>query len=318
MTACQLMAPPCFFGAEGRGGSRSTRPPLRPPWRSGRSCAAAAPRWPRGRGAAAAPHRKGTCCSSYAPCVAPVARSLRAPARYLRLLSRPCVASDTSSNCRPCAAASKDSKSSKSGTQRIYVGKGKYVNDDPAKYPGREANNAAGGWAGGEKGLWRLREELKAKPPTLPKAPAPQRVGTAVDVDLKKDFNAMAGGFPGGEVGVRSFTETVRAGLHPRRIAAPGVARVAECGSRVVATRCACGASRAAARGCAGGAARPRVLPSRSRADAPHLRHRRARWPRATRRRRWASAPTSRWRWQPPTQLSCTQPGILTRKARAR
>lgn len=82
--------------------------------------------------------------------------------------------------------------------------------DDPAKYPGREANAAAGGWAGGEKGLWQLREELKAKPPVLPKEPAPQRVGSAVDVDLKKDFNSMAGGFPGGEVGVRAFTETVR------------------------------------------------------------------------------------------------------------
>ena len=88
------------------------------------------------------------------------------------------------------------------------------MNDDPAKYPGREANAAAGGWAGGEKGLWQLREELASKPPAPPpaeKAKTPSAARAAnFDVDLKKDFNSMAGGFPGGEVGVRAFNETVR------------------------------------------------------------------------------------------------------------
>lgn len=77
------------------------------------------------------------------------------------------------------------------------------------RYPGREKNNAAGGWAGGEKGLWQLREELTAKPPVLPK-PTP-RASEPVSVDLVRDFGALGGGgFPGGEVGLGAFVETVR------------------------------------------------------------------------------------------------------------
>lgn len=126
----------------------------------------------------------------------------------------------------------------------MYVGKGKYVTDDPAKYPGREANAAAGGWAGGEKarslfressctaptpalfaharphahglpsqGLWAFREEARGvvapkevwtKGPNAPRKVLPREL----DVDLTKDFGRLAGGFPGGEVGLKSFNST--------------------------------------------------------------------------------------------------------------
>jgi hypothetical protein len=33
----------------------------------------------------------------------------------------------------------------------VYIGRGKYVKDDPEKYPSR--TELTGGWAGGEKGL---------------------------------------------------------------------------------------------------------------------------------------------------------------------
>lgn len=53
----------------------------------------------------------------------------------------------------------------------MYVGKGKYVQDDIKKYPGRSEDNMAGGWAGGEKGLWQFREELGEKVCSLASRP---------------------------------------------------------------------------------------------------------------------------------------------------
>jgi hypothetical protein len=38
-----------------------------------------------------------------------------------------------------------------SATQKIYIGQGRYVEDDPAKYPDRDGLGV-GGWAGGEEG----------------------------------------------------------------------------------------------------------------------------------------------------------------------
>lgn len=89
------------------------------------------------------------------------------------------------------------------------------MTDDVSKYPGREANNAAGGWAGGEKGLKRFSEEsLKAgisapkeTPTKGPGAPRKQ-LPPSMDVQLAKDFGGAAGGFPGGEVGLKAFNET--------------------------------------------------------------------------------------------------------------
>lgn len=43
--------------------------------------------------------------------------------------------------------------------------KGRVIRDDPKKYPGREdmgpLKSVVGGWAGGEAGLWQLREEIQ-------------------------------------------------------------------------------------------------------------------------------------------------------------
>lgn len=36
-------------------------------------------------------------------------------------------------------------------TEKIYIGQGRYVEDDPEKYPDKTV--LAGGWAGGEKGV---------------------------------------------------------------------------------------------------------------------------------------------------------------------
>jgi hypothetical protein len=96
--------------------------------------------------------------------------------------------------------------------ERVYIGKGRYVEDDPRKYPGREDNNAAGGWAGGEKGLWQFREAqgAVASPKAVPVKKGPTFLPPSLDVRLTKDFGNMAGGFPGGEVGVKAFTETGR------------------------------------------------------------------------------------------------------------
>jgi len=108
-----------------------------------------------------------------------------------------------------CASAS----DAKGGTQkqRLYIGKGRFVEDDPRKYPGREENNAAGGWAGGEKALQAFREELRAEAPRKPEgkpARKPAQLPPSLDVQLAKDFGGAAGGFPGGEVGVKSFVAT--------------------------------------------------------------------------------------------------------------
>lgn len=73
--------------------------------------------------------------------------------------------------------------------EEIYIGfpkgdydrtpgrKGRVVKDDPAKYPGRESlgglPSVVGGWAGGEVGLWELRDQVLEE-----KAKKPQGAGT--------------------------------------------------------------------------------------------------------------------------------------------
>ena len=100
-----------------------------------------------------------------------------------------------------------------SGGDQLYVGQGKYIPDDQEGFvskTGRDSN-LVGGFAGGEKGLWKYREDRLAEDP----AAAPKqwervyggRKGTS-EVDLSKDFGGMAGGFPGGEVGVKAFNAT--------------------------------------------------------------------------------------------------------------
>lgn len=96
------------------------------------------------------------------------------------------------------------------------------ITDDPAKYPSK--NLTAGGWAGGEVGLDKFKAAL---PPTTwpPLGGEKSAAGKAarnakplapgLDINLKKDFGAAAGGFPGGEVGLASFLDTGRVPTRP-------------------------------------------------------------------------------------------------------
>ena len=100
-----------------------------------------------------------------------------------------------------------------SGGDQLYVGQGKYIPDDQEGFVSKTGRDSTlvGGFAGGEKGLWKYREDRLAEDP----AAAPKqwkrvyggRKGTA-EVDLAKDFGGMAGGFPGGEIGVKAFNAT--------------------------------------------------------------------------------------------------------------
>ncbi|GFR41404.1 hypothetical protein Agub_g2084 [Astrephomene gubernaculifera] len=127
--------------------------------------------------------------------------------------------------------------------------KGRVIKDDPRKYPSRD-EWGTGGWAGGEAGLWKLREQVKAqkekeapkaaaKPPSraasVPSKPPPGKeviyVGFNKDeIDLRKSgakgrvlvddprkypgkediglLAGVAGGFAGGEAGVKQFVAT--------------------------------------------------------------------------------------------------------------
>lgn len=94
---------------------------------------------------------------------------------------RPAADAVLSLSRRRCVAADAKSSSGKKGT--VYVGKGRFLNDDPAKYPGRSADNMAGGWAGGEKGLWEFRDEIGGKVrlfPELRRSRAASRVASCV------------------------------------------------------------------------------------------------------------------------------------------
>ncbi|GAX75402.1 hypothetical protein CEUSTIGMA_g2846.t1 [Chlamydomonas eustigma] len=152
----------------------------------------------------------------------------------------------------------------KSGGDEIYLGfpkgdyapregrKGRVIKDDPKKYPDKENRGffigATGGWAGGEAGLWKLRDEVKANgvqsAPSSSKAAAPQQMPASAEsgaapiyvgfdkdeIELRKSgakgrviyddptkypgkddvgvFAGMTGGFAGGERGLKAFVET--------------------------------------------------------------------------------------------------------------
>jgi len=160
------------------------------------------------------------------------------------------------------ARGSEASTTGEGGPEEIYIGfekydfdragrKGRVIRDDPRKYPARENlgffNGATGGWAGGEAGLWQLREAVvaeqsgrpapppakpaAAKPVTAPAGKAAIYVGFGKDeLELRKSgapgrvivddparypgkedlglFNGATGGFAGGEKGVRMLVET--------------------------------------------------------------------------------------------------------------
>ena len=61
------------------------------------------------------------------------------------------------------AKSKESSKSSEGGEgEDIYIGQGKWVKDDPKKYPSK--SQWAGGWAGGEEGLQKWLEEQEVRP----------------------------------------------------------------------------------------------------------------------------------------------------------
>jgi hypothetical protein len=49
--------------------------------------------------------------------------------------------------------------------EEIYLGKGRFIKDDPKKYPSKD--EWTGGWAGGETGLWSFRDEIKVRQASL-------------------------------------------------------------------------------------------------------------------------------------------------------
>jgi hypothetical protein len=103
------------------------------------------------------------------------------------------------------------------GSDKVYVGKGKYVEGDAKQFAGRD-NLLTGGWAGGEVNL-KVGQALKLKNGDLVKIRAgggffgigskPERVGTVRKVNTKKNGDATV------EVAVLPFdrVETVDASL---------------------------------------------------------------------------------------------------------
>jgi len=95
----------------------------------------------------------------------------------------------------------------------LYVGQGRYIKDDQEGFVSKTGRDSTlvGGFAGGEKGLWKYREDRLADDPAAKpkewKRVYGARKGTD-EVDLGKDFGGMAGGFPGGEIGVKAFNAT--------------------------------------------------------------------------------------------------------------
>ena len=94
----------------------------------------------------------------------------------------------------------------------LYVGQGKYIKDDKAGIVSKTGRDSlyVGGFAGGEEGLQKYRDVLKEDPGAIAVAnksgKKPRR--ESQEVNLAKDFGACAGGFPGGEVGLKAFNAT--------------------------------------------------------------------------------------------------------------
>eukprot|EP00879_Flechtneria_rotunda_P010724 GHRR01011206.1.p1 GENE.GHRR01011206.1~~GHRR01011206.1.p1 ORF type:complete len:246 (+),score=79.20 GHRR01011206.1:2-739(+) len=86
------------------------------------------------------------------------------------------AASPTVAEPATAAAAPSSCRTAEDGLEEIYIGfakgdygpregrKGRVIRDNPAKYPGKDnmglLQGISGGWAGGEAGLWQLREQV--------------------------------------------------------------------------------------------------------------------------------------------------------------
>lgn len=96
----------------------------------------------------------------------------------------------------------------------VYIGKGRFVKDDPSKYPDKELFGMTGGWAGGQVGLMKFIEETEKKggsSTSLSKESKKKSSSKGSNIDLSKDFGGLAGGFPGGEKGVKIYVSTGKA-----------------------------------------------------------------------------------------------------------
>ncbi|KAI8101363.1 hypothetical protein M9435_001469 [Picochlorum sp. BPE23] len=131
-------------------------------------------------------------------------------------------------------ATSEDSSSSKdsaksSGVEKIYVGKGRFIEDVPDKYPDRNA--LTGGFAGGEVGL---KQFVASNPGDLGKKGSKEEASSSSNKSSKDGIyvgkgkfvkddpksnerlvmkrsgrdSPLVGGFAGGEVGLSEFVET--------------------------------------------------------------------------------------------------------------
>ena len=97
--------------------------------------------------------------------------------------------------------------------EEFYVGKGKYIPDNKGGFVSKTGRDSqlVGGFAGGEKGLWQYRDILSTDSRLTPEKAVFKEYGArkgSDEVSLAKDFGGMAGGFPGGEIGVKAFNAT--------------------------------------------------------------------------------------------------------------
>ncbi len=126
-------------------------------------------------------------------------------------------------------AKSEAAKTLPEGVERIYVGKGNYIEDDPNKYPRRD-NAYTGGFAGGETGLKKFvseqgipYSEAKASGEKRTEKPSKKsgdiyvgkgryveddKSNTSKVMKLSARDSSLVGGFAGGEVGLKKFVAT--------------------------------------------------------------------------------------------------------------
>ena len=110
---------------------------------------------------------------------------------------------------RSTAVVARAGKDPSSNGGRYYAGKGKYIRDDRGLVSKTGRDDAfTGGFAGGEKGLWAYRDELTEKNAASALEKKKRARRESRELSLAKDFGGLAGGFPGGEIGVKSFNAT--------------------------------------------------------------------------------------------------------------
>lgn len=133
----------------------------------------------------------------------------RAPRDARARERRECMIAARSHARRSTAVVARAGKDPSSNGGRYYAGKGKYIRDDRGLVSKTGRDDAfTGGFAGGEKGLWAYRDELTEKNAASALEKKKRARRESRDVSLAKDFGGLAGGFPGGEIGVKSFNAT--------------------------------------------------------------------------------------------------------------